>query len=93
MIDWFKCDVTEPPITANLTVEELKSIAENGSIKDTRIYKFSCHTQQMERSVKFVTETASTVCASHNRDGFIRNTMASRTIMPSCEQKGNYKMT
>ncbi|GBN04612.1 hypothetical protein AVEN_214982-1 [Araneus ventricosus] len=24
MIDWFKCDVTEPPITADLTVEELK---------------------------------------------------------------------
>ncbi|GBM19097.1 hypothetical protein AVEN_236917-1 [Araneus ventricosus] len=34
MIDWFKCDVTEPPITADLTLEELQSIAENGSIKD-----------------------------------------------------------
>ncbi|GBN71692.1 hypothetical protein AVEN_162476-1 [Araneus ventricosus] len=29
MIDWFKCDVTELPITADLTVKELKSIAEN----------------------------------------------------------------
>ncbi|GBM20948.1 hypothetical protein AVEN_253740-1 [Araneus ventricosus] len=34
MIDWLKCDVTEPLITADLTVEELKSIAENGSTKD-----------------------------------------------------------
>ncbi|GBM36889.1 hypothetical protein AVEN_14879-1 [Araneus ventricosus] len=34
MIDWFKCDFTQPPITANFTVEQLKYIAENGSIKD-----------------------------------------------------------
>ncbi|GBM13661.1 hypothetical protein AVEN_148185-1 [Araneus ventricosus] len=37
MINWFKCDVTDPPITADLAVEELKSIAENGSIKDIPI--------------------------------------------------------
>ncbi|GBO17472.1 hypothetical protein AVEN_199727-1, partial [Araneus ventricosus] len=62
MIDWFKCDVAEPSITADLTVEELKSIAENGSIKDIQIYKFPCHTRSVERYEKIVTETASTVC-------------------------------
>lgn len=36
MIDWFKCDITGSAIAAYLTVEELKSIADNGSIM---IYK------------------------------------------------------
>ncbi|GBM27042.1 hypothetical protein AVEN_256964-1 [Araneus ventricosus] len=91
-IDWFKCDVTEPPITADLTVEELKPIAENGSIKDLQIYKFPCHAQSVEHCLKLVTETPSTVCGSHNRDCFIRNTMASRAIMLSFERKANYKI-
>ncbi|GBM98404.1 hypothetical protein AVEN_100978-1 [Araneus ventricosus] len=90
MIDWFKCDDTETPITDDLKVEELKSIVENVSIKDLQIYKFPCHTQTVEHCVKFMTEAASTVCGSHNRDGFIKNTMASRAIMPSFEHKANY---
>lgn len=49
MIDWFKCDVTMSPTTADDTVEELNSNAENGSIKDLQIYKFPCHTQTVER--------------------------------------------
>ncbi|GBM36184.1 hypothetical protein AVEN_218204-1 [Araneus ventricosus] len=57
MIYWFKCDVTEPQLTADLTVEELKSIAENGSIKGIQISKFQCHTESVERCVKLVTET------------------------------------
>ncbi|GBM22069.1 hypothetical protein AVEN_137378-1 [Araneus ventricosus] len=92
MIYWFKCDVTEPPITTDPTVEELNTIAENGSTKDIQIYKFPCHTLSVERSAKLVTEALSTVCGSHNRVGFIRNTMALRTIMPSFEHKANYKM-
>ncbi|GBM13456.1 hypothetical protein AVEN_40400-1 [Araneus ventricosus] len=92
MIDLFKYDVTEPPITADLTVEELKSIAENGSIKDLQFYKFPCHTQSVGHCVKLVTEAASTFCLSHDRDSFIRNTMASQAIMPSFEHKANCKM-
>ncbi|GBM60904.1 hypothetical protein AVEN_235165-1 [Araneus ventricosus] len=92
MIDWFKCDVTEPPITADLTVEDLKSIAENGSIKDLQIYKFPCHIQSVERCVKLVSEAANTVCGSRNRDGFIRKTIASWAIMPSFQHKAGYKM-
>ncbi|GBM51875.1 hypothetical protein AVEN_186167-1 [Araneus ventricosus] len=63
MIDWFKCDVTEPPITDHLAVEEQKSIAENASIKDRQIYKFPCHSQSVESGIKLVTEAAGTVCA------------------------------
>ncbi|GBL95628.1 hypothetical protein AVEN_24831-1 [Araneus ventricosus] len=81
----------QPPIS-DLTVEELKSIAENGFIKDLQIHKFPCHTQSVERCVKLVTEAASTVCRSHSRNGFITNTMASRAIRPSFEHKANYKM-
>ncbi|GBN27946.1 hypothetical protein AVEN_147943-1 [Araneus ventricosus] len=89
MIEWFKYDVTEPPITADFTAEELKSIAENGSKQDLQIYKFPCHTQTVKCCVKLVTEDASMVRVSHNRNGFIRNTMASRTIMSSFEHKAN----
>ncbi|GBM64934.1 hypothetical protein AVEN_66125-1 [Araneus ventricosus] len=85
MINWFKRDGTEPPITADLTVEEQKSIAQN-------VFKYPFHTQSVERCVKLVTEAASTVCGSHKRDGFIKNTMASRAIMISYEHKANYKM-
>ncbi|GBN44838.1 hypothetical protein AVEN_142295-1 [Araneus ventricosus] len=92
MIDWFKCDVTEPPIADDLTIEELKSIAENASIKDLQTYKFPCHTQTVERCVKLMTEVTSTVCGSHNRDGYVRKTMASRQIMHSFEHKANCKM-
>ncbi|GBO31740.1 hypothetical protein AVEN_89920-1 [Araneus ventricosus] len=92
MIDWFKCDVTEPPIADDLTIEELKSTAENASIKDLQIYKFPYHTQKVERCANLMTEAASTVCGSHSRESFIRNTMASRAIMPSFEHKANYKM-
>ncbi|GBL89419.1 hypothetical protein AVEN_225927-1 [Araneus ventricosus] len=88
----YKYDVTKPPITAELTIEDLKSIAENRSIKDLQNYKFPCHTQSVESCVKLVTEAASVICGSQNKYGFIRNTMASMAVMPSFEQKANYKM-
>ena len=44
---------------------------------------FECHSQNIERHVKTVTEAAAAVCGHNRRNGNIRNKIKSRKLMKS----------
>ena len=49
--------------------------------------KFECHSQNIERHVKTVTEAAGAVCGHDQRDKHIRNKIKSRKLMKSYTSK------
>lgn len=92
VIDWQAAEITEPPILANITVDELEMFVASGDVPVIDFAKFPCHTQAVERCVKMVTEASVAVCGSVARDGFIRNRLESRKRMPCFETKADYKI-
>lgn len=91
MIDWQSLTVTEPPVTMNMTNDELKDMI-SAQISPSVIFPlFPCHTQAVERCVKLVTEASASVCGETSRHGFIRVRVASRQLMPKLESKCDYK--
>ena len=91
LIDWQNVVYQEPPITKDLSEEELAQVVEN---PDSSAISFSrglpCHTQSVERAVKLVTQASSSVCDTKRRDGIIRNTLDSRAKMPKFETKKDF---
>ena len=74
LIDWEKVSFTEPPITLQFSNEKLQSLIDS----PLSVLKFLCHTQQVERAIKLVTEAASSVIGPKSRDGYIRQPIRSR---------------
>ena len=69
---------SEPPLTRNLTDAELESVIENA----WQVPLYSCHTQAVERAIKVVSDASSQVYGETERDGFIRQHVRSRKLMP-----------
>ena len=69
---------TLPPVLRHYNNDFIKSL-EKIPLK----LEFECHSQNIERHVKTVTEAASAVCGYDRRDGHIRNKMKSRKLMKS----------
>lgn len=92
MIDWKNSKITEPPITKNLSLNDLKATIKNPKIIKDICRNFPCHTQAVERSVKVVTEASAAVCGSIKRDAWIKTTLKSRQSMPSFNTKNDYKI-
>lgn len=90
IITWQDCEVTEPPLTLNMSDEALKDIVKNGLGKCQNINDFPCHTQAVERCIKLVTEASSAVCGENKRDGFIRARLLSRQQMPNFNSKKQF---
>jgi len=90
IINWTKVDVTEPPLVAHFSPDDLQCIAKEGLGDKFSFPRLSCHTQAVERTVK-LTEAASKVCGPEKRDGFIRTTLRSREKMPSLETKNDFQ--
>ena len=67
LIDWQGSKVTEPPLTENMTDEDI----ENHIFQTTKITfeNFPCHTQAVERLIKEVTDSSLKVCGSEARNG------------------------
>lgn len=93
LIDWQKCDITEPPLTMHLTDETLQQfvLKDITHLLDNDIFNLPCHTQAVERCVKDVTAASSNVCGSENRDGFIRTRKLAREKMPIFTNKAQYR--
>jgi len=49
-------------------------------------------THSVERCVKLVTEAASHICGSENRDKAIRSKLLARAINPKIQNKSQYKV-
>lgn len=93
MIKWE--NVTEPPLTERFSDEMLSEAIINPAIIQRAILpsikRFPCHTQSTERIVKIVTEAAAAVCGPSRRDGFIRNRLQSRNLIPFFNTKRDYR--
>ena len=99
MIDW-NVDYTEPPLTKNITSEELDGYISTRSFPGYEQWSFSkgsivnipCHSQAVERHVKLVSDSSKNVVGEFNRDGFMRSTIQSRKKMPMFETKSDFRL-
>ncbi|GBM56849.1 hypothetical protein AVEN_227353-1 [Araneus ventricosus] len=87
-VDFIKWEnVTEPPLTERFSDDMIsKAIVNRAIIQETilpTIKGFPSHTQATERIVKEVTEAAVAICGPSRRDGFIRNRLKSRNLIPN----------
>jgi len=71
LIDWQLTDVTEPPLLAEVPVDEIEMLVASGETPVMDFPRYPCHTQ-VERCVKLVTEASASVCGKNAWDGFIR---------------------
>ncbi|KAK4876600.1 hypothetical protein RN001_009106 [Aquatica leii] len=91
LIDWQKCEITEPPILSRISTQDLKDFMNNPeSSHRSNFEKYHCHTQCVERSIKLVTEASAAVCGPDSRDGFIRVRADSRKNMPCFNTKSEF---
>jgi hypothetical protein len=90
LIDWQNTNITEPPLTADLSDAVIVDMVKNGESSVVDFPRFPCHTQAVERCVKVVTEASAAVCGQTSRDGFIRSRLESRRIMPIFNTKAEY---
>ena len=90
MIDWAIENVTEPPLTFNLSSQSLMECVKENSIPIMELENCPCHTQAVERCIKLVSEASEKVCGLVKREGFIRARMSSRRSMPNFETKSQY---
>ena len=86
LFNWDITVITEPPLIRNITDNELKDIYDT----PLSLPRYMCHNQPVERSVKVVTEASNSVCGEENRDGFIRQRLKSRRLMPCTNSKQDF---
>ena len=68
-------------MTKSIPIEKLTAAIRNNEVVEMDIMKLPCHTQAVERCIKFVTESSGNVCGWSKRDGFVRTTVNSRKKM------------
>ena len=79
---------TLPPVLHHYSDDFIRSL-EQIPLK----LEFECHSQNVERHVKTVTEAAGAVCGHDRRDGHIRNKIKSRKLMKSFVSKKYFNVS
>jgi hypothetical protein len=74
-----------------MSVDEMEMLVASGETSVTDFPRYPCHIQTVERTVKLVTDSFSSVCGEKARDGFIRVRLESRKIMPYFNTKADYR--
>ena len=92
MIDWFSTQITEPPLTKSITMDQLEDNIKTAAMSYYNITSFPCHTQDVERISRVVTEASKTSCGPEKRDSHIRAKLVSRQLMPVFETKHDYAL-
>ncbi|GBL85112.1 hypothetical protein AVEN_221331-1 [Araneus ventricosus] len=90
-INWNSCVVYRPPMLRDLSEDDIKSLINSDTTPIREIQKFPCHTQAVERWIKLVTEASNKVCGHDARDGSIRATLKSWSVMPNFSKKSDFK--
>ena len=90
LIDWAIENVTEPPLTFNLSNQSLMEYVNEISTPVIEWENHPYHTQAGERCIKFVSEVSEKVRGLTKRDGFIHARLSSMRSMPNFETKGQY---
>ena len=87
MIDFEKETVFEPNLTADLSIEDLENI----KVERLSVEKFSNNNQGVERLVKETSRACERVVGWASRDGFLRASAKSRSMMPKFISKQDYQ--
>ncbi|KAK3931073.1 Differentially expressed in FDCP 6 [Frankliniella fusca] len=87
IVDWNSVPVTPPPLLAHIPSAELEAMLLLPETPAIDIPAFPCHCQAVERAVKMVTEAAANASTPDDRDGNIRQKIASRRLMPEFKTK------
>ena len=85
MKDWNKENMTEPPLTMDLNMEQLLAIIET----PLELPHYPCHTQHVERIVPVVTDSAMQRIGYVNRHSWILSTLESRKLCPKFTSKND----
>ena len=91
LIDWTDTIISEPSFTYSVTTSEIKEMIDSKAFSEFKIPELPCHTQNVERHIKLVTEALPLVCDHASREGLIRNKLSSRATMPFFNTKSQYK--
>lgn len=91
VINWKDNEITEPPLTADVSEEDIRLFVKSGGQSTIEFERFPCHTQSVERCVKLVTEASLAVCGEESRDGFIRSRLQARLVMRVFNTKSEYR--
>ncbi|KAJ9579282.1 hypothetical protein L9F63_024617 [Diploptera punctata] len=93
MINWMDCELSSPPLLAEISDDVNRSHIDSDTIPDWSITfkQFPVHMQAVECWVKLVTEALGKVCRAGSRDGFI-STLLSRSSMPYFISKSVFKV-
>ena len=86
MIDWAKSLESEPPYVAQLSDEQVIQILDS----PLQVPRWVNNTQAVERGIKAVTEACTAVTGRVERDGYIRQRMHSRKLMPKFNTKRDF---
>ena len=77
MINWQNVNVTEPPLTRQISINNFKKRI--SYISDTiDIVKITCDIQTVEQCIKIASNTSTSVCGNKARDGVIRAKLTSQ---------------
>ena len=87
MIDFDKEVIYEPNLTADLTLEDLDKI----KLEKLSVKKFSNNNQGVERLLKQTSRACERVVGWARRDGFLRASAKSRTLMPKFSSKRDFE--
>ena len=88
LFDWERTIVHIPPLIQKMTNNEIEDIIDI----PLHLPPYMCHNQPVERAVKVVTEASRNVCGEDNRDGFIRQRLKSRKLMPRTNSKQDFNL-
>ena len=87
MIDFEEETVYEPNLTADLTLGDLDKI----KVEKLVVKKFSNNNQSVEKLVKETSRACGKVVGWARRDGYMRSSAKSRSLMPKFESKQDYQ--
>ena len=82
MNQWY----TVPPLITDMNDEQLMQM-----LTEPFHTKHQCHSQNVERHIKLVTEAAAAVASYERRDGVIRNRIRSQKLMKCFTSKKDFK--
>lgn len=83
-------DNFEPPMTKNLSDEDLSLFIDNNEIIANRSKRLPCHTQCVERFIQLVSNASSRVFGEKRRNQKIQATIESRAVLPVARTKKDY---
>ena len=86
MIDWKDSFESEPPYIAQLSDHDVVNILD----RPLQVPRWVNNTQAVERGIKAVTEACTAVTGHLERDGYIKQRMHSRKLMPKFNTKRDF---